>query len=128
MAFKRQDWFLTRVGKIVYRNKTLCDCKICEGVYLHGLMLQDNLQASYAADCEADALREGEPLQYFDTVQERDAFEEMLYRRNLPKHSENMNRCVEGVCEKFGIEDAEKINEFKKIVNNYLRMKRISSR
>jgi hypothetical protein len=72
---EREQWFLDRVGKRVWRNKNYCDCNTCDVVYTKGLMITDSLHAGYLWAVEGDYYREGFPLKYFDTPEERDAFE-----------------------------------------------------
>ncbi len=79
---EREKWFTDRIGKIVYRNKTSCECRVCENVYQNGLKLYDKMQASYTHECEACYTSEGSILRYFDTKEERDEFEKAL-RLNL---------------------------------------------
>lgn len=79
---ERKKWFTDRVGKTIYRNKTSCKCAICEHVYNNGLKISDESHATYIHDCEAEYNYEGHPLKYFDTVEERDAYEMEL--KNKP--------------------------------------------
>lgn len=72
---EREKWFNDRIGKIVWRNKTTCTCGICESVYQNGLMLSDEMHASYVCDCEGSYNAEGSILRYFDSKEERDVFE-----------------------------------------------------
>jgi hypothetical protein len=78
---EREKWFQERVGKIIWRNKTSCECPSCLGVYDFGLKLGDDMHASYVCDCEGSAYFEDHILRYFDTKEERDQFEKDLEPR-----------------------------------------------
>lgn len=69
----RRQWFLERVGKVVYRNRTTCSCSTCETVYKEGLMIGDRLQAEYLNDVVGES-----NIRYFDTLEERDEYEKSL--------------------------------------------------
>ena len=71
----RLQWFLDRVGKRVFRNKTTCPCEICAAVYEHGLVIDDKLQAEYLHDLEVAYTCEGDLLRYFDTREEAGEWE-----------------------------------------------------
>lgn len=71
----RLQWFIDRIGKRVYRNKTSCECQPCAEVYANGLIINDELHADYLCDLEGLSNYEGRPLGYFDTIEERDEFE-----------------------------------------------------
>jgi hypothetical protein len=75
---EREKWFYDRIGKIVWRNKTSCTCKVCDSIYQNGSMLLDEMDASYICDFEAICKAEGVVLRYFDTKEERDVFEEEI--------------------------------------------------
>ena len=68
-------WFTDRVGKVVYRNRTTCRCGVCDVIYTNGLLIQDEMHATYLYDVCGDYNNEGVPLRYFDTIKERDEFE-----------------------------------------------------
>jgi len=72
---QRQKWFIDRIGKIVYRNKTSCRCETCDKVYKNGLIISDENHAIYLHDNECCYNSENTPLKYFDTIEERDKFE-----------------------------------------------------
>lgn len=71
----REKWFIDRIGKVVFRNKTTCKCKVCDSVYENGLTIEDNLHASYLYDCETIYTAEGHPLKYFDEKDQSIEFE-----------------------------------------------------
>ncbi len=81
----RKQWFIDRIGKKIYRNKTTCDCAICESVYKNGLTVSDEMHADYVHECESIYNYEGTPLKYFDTIQERDVFEQGLKKEASSK-------------------------------------------
>lgn len=78
---QRQKWFNNRVGKMVWRNKTSCQCSICQNAYEEGLLIMDAAHASMLCNYEAEFNAEGYTLKYFDTRQERDAFESKLKKQ-----------------------------------------------
>lgn len=78
MNTERAKWFNDRIGKVVYRNKTSCDCETCEDACENGLTITDEVHADYIRELESIYNYEGSPLKYFDTIEERDAFEKEL--------------------------------------------------
>lgn len=71
----RQNWFLSRIGKRVYRNRNGCSCKSCENVYHNGLVIRDEEHAHYLYDTEWCFKP---PVKYFETREEVTAFENKL--------------------------------------------------
>lgn len=70
---EREQWFVDRIGKIVFRNDTNCndgECKICLHVYENGLLIDDRMHALYLAELEYLYNAEGFPLLYADTKEE----------------------------------------------------------
>lgn len=74
----RKQWFFDRIGKTIYRNKTTCPCSVCGDVYKNGLLVGDKFNAEYLNDVEGEYNANGETLKYFDTIKERDEFENNL--------------------------------------------------
>lgn len=74
----RLQWFLDRIGKTVYRNKTTCPCAPCAEVYQQGLHIGDAMHADYLYDFEGQSNYADRPLEYFDTIAERDEFEKKI--------------------------------------------------
>jgi len=79
------QWFIDRISKRIYRNKTTCKCGVCAHVYTDGLVVDDELHANYLYDCVGISNHEGFPLQYFDTIEQRDEFE-----RDMAVHESNL--------------------------------------
>jgi hypothetical protein len=52
MEKHNKQWFYDRVGKRVYRTQSNCLCEICQAVYHKGLVIADELHASYLYDCQ----------------------------------------------------------------------------
>ncbi len=75
---EREKWFLDRIGKRIYRSITTCPCAVCVNVYETGLVVSDEMHASYLQEVEAVDLYEGGTTKYFDTLEERDAYESKL--------------------------------------------------
>jgi hypothetical protein len=77
---EREQWFIDRIGKTIFRNKDTCPCAVCERVYQEGLTIDDELHARYVADVEGMSNAEGTPLRYFDTKEEVLEFEKCLIK------------------------------------------------
>lgn len=75
---ERQQWFIDRIGKIVYRNYDGCSCHICHHIYNYGLAIDDKYHAHYLCEIEFSFNADGCPLRYFDTKQEVAEFEKSL--------------------------------------------------
>lgn len=73
----REQWFIDRIGKRVFRNNTFC-CDACTEVYHQGLIVADKDHASYIQACEAEFSAAGDELRYFDTKEEVLEFESKL--------------------------------------------------
>lgn len=62
---ERQQWFLDRLGKRVFRNHNSCDCGVCGKVGDMGIIINNKLHAYYLQDCELEL-----EVMYFDTKEE----------------------------------------------------------
>lgn len=58
------EWFISRVGKRVFRNESSCQCEACRKVGEVGLVINDHLHAQYLYDCQNEL-----DLYYFDKQQ-----------------------------------------------------------
>jgi hypothetical protein len=76
----RQQWFLDRIGKVIYRNN-YCPCNVCEHIYLNGILLLDKDHAIYCYENECCFTADGDPMQYFDTREEMLEFEATLKQK-----------------------------------------------
>ena len=74
---EREQWFLDRIGKVIWRNN-YCNCPVCMKIYNEGLFVTERNQAMYCYDAETEYTAEGNPLRYFDTKNERDAWKQAL--------------------------------------------------
>ena len=72
----RKKWFIDRIGKRVYRSKTECNCVSCQQSYENGLIILDDMHAIYLFDTNGCLNSEGIRLKYFDTIKERDKYEQ----------------------------------------------------
>jgi hypothetical protein len=122
----RKQWFIDRIGQRVYRNHVGCDCTICKGGYTHGIIISDPLSADYIWESESISNSEGDPLMYFDTIEQRDAFETFL-KENSITYDGSIEKCVEVLVARIGIEDAPSIVLFQKIAKNYLNIQNIAN-
>lgn len=80
---ERKRWFIDRIELRVYRNNTHCQyeeviCKMCLDIYNNGIVILDDMHANYLFMLESEMTREGTPLRYFDTIEERDKYEQSL--------------------------------------------------
>lgn len=44
---KTKEWFLERIGKRIYRDKSSCPCQVCLEVFKNGLVIADEQHADY---------------------------------------------------------------------------------
>jgi len=77
---EREQWFIDRVGKRVWRNENNCGCVDCINVHKHGLIIKDKEHAHVLYHIEGESCLDNFPLadiplKYFDTPEEGDAFE-----------------------------------------------------
>jgi hypothetical protein len=98
-----------------------CPCDICESGYENGVVIGDALSADYLCEMEATGNREGDPLMYFDTIEQRNVFEQLLKEHSIV-YDRPIERCIEGLVVKVGIEDASSIAIFQRIAKNYLKL------
>lgn len=66
---KRKQWFLDRVGKKVYRDKSFCECSVCKRVEDNGVFISDSNHALYLLDIESisqDPSESSHPIKYRD--------------------------------------------------------------
>lgn len=80
-ATEREQWFVDRIGKKVFRTPMSCKCASCKDVYINGLVIVDEMHASYLCEIEAVDNFEGGFLRYFDTEKERDDYEKHYANR-----------------------------------------------
>lgn len=78
MITDREKWFSERVGKTLYRTQNGCKCNICVNTYQNGLLIEDELHASYLVEIEREL-----KCTYFDTASERDAAEKQKQSKNV---------------------------------------------
>lgn len=50
---QRQQWFLDRIGKRVFRETNGCSCGTCQRNTENGIVILDENHALYMCDCEA---------------------------------------------------------------------------
>lgn len=66
-AYKeREQWFLNRIGKRVYRGATSCKCESCKRITGEGLIIYDDDHARYLHEIEAMYNADGHYLKYTD--------------------------------------------------------------
>lgn len=62
----REQWFLDRIGKVVFRDDDGCPCAICKNAVEHGILINDEVHAMYLYEIESDYAMEGISLNYRD--------------------------------------------------------------
>ncbi len=72
MITDREKWFSQRVGKTLYRTQNGCKCNICVNTYQNGLLIEDELHASYLVEIEHEL-----KCTYYDSAEERDRAEQL---------------------------------------------------
>ena len=75
---EREQWFIEKIGEVIFRNETSCDCGVCKHVYDNGLIVKDKNHASYLYEMELEYAAEEVPLKYFDTKEEVIEFEKQI--------------------------------------------------
>jgi hypothetical protein len=65
----RLEWFKSKIGQRIYRNDTGC-CKHCQTVFKDGLIVHDEMHATYLYEIEITCQHEGHKLMYFETKQQ----------------------------------------------------------
>jgi hypothetical protein len=64
---RRQQWFVDRIGRRVYRGKTSCPCAVCTNVSEEGLIIADEMHAHYLHDIEGESHFDStHPITYVD--------------------------------------------------------------
>ena len=43
----KKIWFINRINKKIYRDRTSCRCAVCEDVVKNGIVIRDKEQAEY---------------------------------------------------------------------------------
>ena len=54
MTYHTEKWFLNRIGKRVFRDRTSCRCHTCEKNFKEGLIVGDEQHATYLFDCQCE--------------------------------------------------------------------------
>lgn len=52
MIHEREQWFIDRIGKRVFRETNGCKCETCKRITNEGLVIFDEQHASYLFDME----------------------------------------------------------------------------
>ena len=81
----RLQFFIDHIGKRIFRTRNGCkahngkNCSICEHVYQNGLIVEDELHASYVCDVETET-----GITYYATIEERNDSENIIphYKTN----------------------------------------------
>jgi len=74
---EREEWFLSKIGSVLFRNDDGCPCPVCKAVYDNGVRVDNRNIAIYLYDIECSYNADGDPLRYFDTIEERDDYEHL---------------------------------------------------
>lgn len=65
---KKLKWFTDRIGKRVYRDPWTCKCPTCIDVEKKGLIIENEMHASYLCDVEGSYDSEWIELNYRDEL------------------------------------------------------------
>lgn len=71
----REQWFMDRIGKRIWRNETGCECEICAHIYKEGIIFTGEYHAGFA--CDMEGCSQGS-LKYFDSKEEVTEFEKTV--------------------------------------------------
>lgn len=55
---RTQKWFLNKIGKRIFRDKTSCPCPACEKVFEEGLIVNNATHADYLYMSQYDDILE----------------------------------------------------------------------
>lgn len=69
MIHEREQWFIDRIGKRVFRENNGCKCETCKRVTVEGLIILNEQHASYLYDMEGMSREENSKhiITYKDT-------------------------------------------------------------
>jgi hypothetical protein len=62
-----KEWFLARVGEIVFRDTDGCNCPTCKNIIENGILIRDEEHAEYMFEIQNELGAEGIELNYRDT-------------------------------------------------------------
>ena len=79
---EREQWFLNRIGKRIFRNNNGCSCGVCKNVNDNGLIVEDEFHATHLLENELCYNADGFRLRYFDTKEEVNEFIELINKEN----------------------------------------------
>ena len=51
---KTLKWFINRIGKRIYRDDNNCPCDYCKDIHLNGLIIKNELHATYLFDIQKE--------------------------------------------------------------------------
>jgi hypothetical protein len=66
---ERQQWFLDRIGKRVFRESNGCACDTCKRITKEGLIIRDKIHAIYLCGMEGisnNPIESNHPFKYKD--------------------------------------------------------------
>lgn len=71
---------MDHIGKTIYRNKTTCDCGVCESGYANGIYVMDDLHADYLFlnEVSHNSTNHRIPIKYFSTKLEAENYAKSL--------------------------------------------------
>lgn len=96
----RHQWFIDRDGTIVWPVRTKCQCLDCVNGYINGIIIQNRFNADglWAIETESEESEKQDnidfPIKYFDTWQERNAWEVKYYNESNRKVVERINEIA----------------------------------
>ncbi len=63
---KDKQFFLDRIGKRIFRDKSTCPCPVCKEIEENGLVITDEEAAEYIYEIQCAYAEEGKLLNYRD--------------------------------------------------------------
>lgn len=61
-----KQWFIDRIGKVVYRDSIGCNCDVCSFILKKGLKILGEEQCQYLWEIQNDLAQKGLYLNYRD--------------------------------------------------------------
>jgi hypothetical protein len=71
----REDWFLERIGKRVFRTQNGCTCESCLRTYHDGIIIMDKEHAHTMFVAESEYQYNGLRMIYFDSKHDVEEYE-----------------------------------------------------
>jgi len=63
---QKREWFISNIGKKIYRDDSGCPCDTCKEILENGLIITDKEKADHLFYTQNDFMAEGLDLNYRD--------------------------------------------------------------